>query len=80
MALSEGLKSLAGISELGVLKRLRRWNDVVEPRPSMDPAVRREVIAAYRDDVACLSRLLQLDLSNRWLGEAPQMDNDRVAV
>jgi hypothetical protein len=69
MSLNEAAKLLIGTSEMGLLKRIRRWNDVVEPRRSMGPSVRRDIVATYRDDVDHLSRLLQIDLSRRWLGE-----------
>jgi len=68
MSLNESMKAMIGTKEMGLLRRIRRWNDVVEPRKNMDSSVRREIVAVYRDDVARLSKLLQIDLSERWLG------------
>jgi hypothetical protein len=52
--------------------RLAAWgvrrNVVTRPRPSLDPAVRRELVAALTDDVLELQQILGRDLSG-WLVE-----------
>lgn len=70
VAMGEALKPALGISRLGLLRRLRPLNDVVEPRRPMKPSTRSEIIENYRADIDGLSQLLDLDLTGRWLDTA----------
>jgi len=51
-----------------VLGRLRRLNRRDQPPTPLSPAARQEMVAAFEEDVALLSRLLGRDLSG-WLSE-----------
>lgn len=51
---------------LGLRKRLLDWNKAPAPKVELQPALRDEMRAMYRDDVAELSDLLGRDL-NHWL-------------
>lgn len=52
---------------------LKRWNTAHEPRPPLDPAVRRRLQAEYSTEIARLSALLGRDLSH-WSSDAPGAD------
>lgn len=60
------LRDRLGLRRLGVLDRLREWNTRSATRSSMAPALRVEIGAALRDDVALLSDQLGRDL-RAWL-------------
>ncbi len=60
-----GLKQLAGADGIvAVKKKIVELNTVKERRASLSPAFRAELGAAFRDEVALLSRIMNRDLSH----------------
>ena len=60
-----GLKRMVGGQGISaVAHRIVDLNTVTERRPPLSPAFRAELVAAFRDEVALLSRLLNRDLSH----------------
>jgi hypothetical protein len=51
---------------VAVKKKILGLNTVTERRPPLSPAFRAELVAAFRDEVDLLSRIVNRDLS-RWV-------------
>ncbi len=52
------------------LQKIKRWNVRPARRAPLDPELRAELVATYRDDIAKLSQLIGRDLSG-WLEDRP---------
>ncbi len=63
----ERAKALLGIERLGVLNKVRTWNDRVAPRAPMSDEIRAAITREYHTDVEALSELLDRDLVKLWL-------------
>jgi hypothetical protein len=60
-----GLKQLAGADGIVAVKRkIVDLNTLNERRPPLSPAFRAELVAAFQDEVALLSRIMNRDLSH----------------
>jgi hypothetical protein len=59
------VKETVGAEPLGAIKNeILTLNTVREKRPPLTPALRAELVEAFRDEVALLSRILNRDLSH----------------
>lgn len=59
-------KDMLNLKRLGILRTLRNANVELEPRKSLDRAVRQMLINEYKTDINMLSKLTRRDLSH-WL-------------
>jgi hypothetical protein len=59
------VKAKVGAERVGALtKEILTLNTVTEKRPPLAPALRAELVEAFRDEVALLSRILNRNLSH----------------
>lgn len=56
-------KRALGVSELGLMDRIRNWNRKTPTKRTVDPQFRRELLNFYRTDIETLARLTQRDLA-----------------
>jgi hypothetical protein len=68
--ISEGIKTLTGIKELGVMDAFRQINVEEKPREALQPELRAVILENYREDILKLAALTGRDLSH-WLGKVP---------
>jgi hypothetical protein len=63
------VRKTTGLDPMRVVRAVRHWNTVKQPKAIMSDKFRRELVEYFHDDIRLLERLTQRDLSH-WLVDA----------